>query len=379
MHKKIAVLTSSRAEYGILYWLLRRINSDKILKLYLVVTGAHLSKEFGNTIDEIKQDGFEIAAKIDILQAGDSRVSMAKSTGLGIVRFCEFFNRLKPDILLVLGDRFEIFAAAFAAKILNIPIVHISGGETTLGAIDNELRYSISLMSRLHFVKNNKHKEKLLNLGIDKDDIFVVGYLGLENLAYLKKLRKDNIELKIKVRLKYPFALVTFHPVTSPKEIYDNDIKNLLMVLSKFNHLYYIFTAANEDFGGRMINKEIEQFCLRFPEKGIFMKNLGRELYLNLMSKCNVVIGNSSSGILESIFFKVPVVNIEPRQLGREKSQNIISCQNTAKDLYRAINKALSQKFINKIYRGKIKNKFKVISPKSISKTVIKIIKKELF
>lgn len=379
MARKIAVITSSRAEYGILYWLLRRLKADKAFNLQLVVTGAHLLKEFGFTFKEIENDGFKITAKVSILQSGDSPIAMAKSVGVGIIKFLKVISNLKPDVILVLGDRFEIFAVVFASRLMNIPIVHISGGDTTLGAIDNEFRHSISLMSQLHFVKNHNHKKKLINLGIEKENIFVVGYLGLENLVHLERFSRNVIDKKINTSLKYPFALVTFHPVTNPKQPYDNDISNLLRTLLKIKDLFYIFTSANEDSGGRFINRAIESFCFDFPERGIFIKNLGREMYLNLISRCKVMIGNSSSGILESVFFNVPVVNIEPRQLGRERNKNIISCQNTEKDLFRAINKAIPNDFISKVSNRKIRNKFKVIPPKNISKEVIKIIKSELF
>lgn len=377
MRKKIAVVTSSRAEYGILYWLLKRLDYDKNIQLQLIATGAHLSKEFGNTCGAIKQDKFNIAAKADILFNDDSRFSMAKSVGNGVFIFAKIFNRLKPDILLILGDRFEIFSAAYAAKIMDIPIVHISGGDTTMGAIDNEFRHSISLASALHFVKLKVHKNKLLRLGIKKENVFVVGYSGLENLSKIKKMSKAEIEHSIKAPIKRPFALVTFHPVTNTQRAYDNNINSLLYALGEFKNLYFIFTGANQDSGGRRINRRLEQFVRKHPGQSIFIKNAGRRIYPNLMSQCNLLIGNSSSGILESAYFNVPVVNILPRQSGRIRNRNVIDCNNIKADLVRAIREASSPVFRNRCKRAK--NIYQVMPPRQISKKIVSVIKQKLF
>ncbi|MFH0772043.1 MAG: UDP-N-acetylglucosamine 2-epimerase [Candidatus Omnitrophota bacterium] len=374
MRKKIAVVTSSRAEYGLLYRLLKRLRSDKDFKLQLIATGAHLSAEFGNTVDVIKKDGFSPVAEVDVLLSGDSPASMAKSTGIGICGFSDIFTCLKPDILLVLGDRFEIFSAAYAAKILGVPIIHISGGDTTAGAIDDVLRHSISLMSALHFVKLESHKQKLINLGVNPLDIHIVGYLGLENAACLKAMSKTEIEDKIGMKLRSPMGLITFHPVTNPRNDYDNKVENLLTALSGFKELRCVFTAANEDSGGRAINRAIESYCRAREDRSVFIKNLGQKAYLSLMARCDVVVGNSSSGILESGFFKAPVVNIEPRESGRLKNNNVIGSENKKADLICAIRSALSDEFRREC--GVMKNIYEVIPAKDISAIILAEIKR---
>jgi len=373
----IAVVTSARSEYGLLYWLLRRLKNDKDCNLQLIATGAHLSHEFGHTVDEIRKDGFDIAASVDILLSGDSPVCMAKSTGLGISSFSDVFTDLRTDILVVLGDRFEIFSAAYAAKVLNIPIVHISGGDTTEGAIDDVLRHSISLMGAVHFVKLEKHKNKLLRLGIKEGDIFHTGYLGLERIARLKMLSKAEIEKRLNARLGSPLALMTFHPVTNPKNSYDNKIENLLDAVSGFKDMYCVFTAANEDSGGRKINAAIKKYCLVHKGRSVFVDNLGQQMYISMMSKCDLLIGNSSSGILESGFLKVPAVNILPRQLGREKNENVIDCRNIRTEIIDSVNLALSREFRSRCKEAG--NIYEGTHAKNISETILKTIKDRLF
>jgi GDP/UDP-N,N'-diacetylbacillosamine 2-epimerase (hydrolysing) len=371
--QKISVVTSSRAEYSLIYWILKGLKSDKDFQLQLIATGGHLSSDFGNTIDLIRNDGFKITEEVDMLLPGDDLSAMSKSTGVGIIKFTDVFFILKPDLLLVLGDRFEIFSAVYAARLLRIPIIHISGGDTSEGAIDNELRHSISLMSSLHFPKIQKHKKKLLNLGVSNKDIIVTGYLGLENVAKLKLLSKCEIENRIKVQIKSPLALITFHPVTKPIHNYDNNINVLLKTLSVFPDLQCIFTSANADSCGRQINTELMNYCKKNPKQNVFIKNLGREFYPSLMAQCDLLIGNSSSGILESGYFKVPVVNIQPRQNGRDRNCNVVDCENKVDNLIKAIEVASSKPFRRKCKT--IKNIFEIMPPLSISKKIIETIK----
>jgi len=343
LKRKICVVTGSRSEYGLLYNIIKQIEAAPKLKLLLVACGTHLSPEFGYTINEIKKDGFKVAERIDTLLSSDSTVGITKSIGLGIVGFADCFKRLKPDILLVLGDRFEIFAAVTAAMAMNFPIVHISGGDITEGVIDEQIRHAITKMSHIHFVSLPAHAHRLRRMGEEPWRIHTVGEPCIDRIKSLKKMPREELEKTLGTSFSHPAILVTFHPVTlQPKET-AIQLKNLLSALDKLK-AKIIFTYPNADSGGRMIISGIKGFIKLHPNAAAF-ESVGTYLYLNLISRVDVIVGNSSSALVEAPSFKLPAVNIGERQKGRFKPQNVISASGKAASIKKAIQKALSPQF----------------------------------
>ena len=346
---KLITITSSRAEYDLLFPLLNSIRESKKIKNKIIACGSHLDKRFGRTIELIKKDKFNNVLKIDTLHTDkkNSNYDTLNSFKIFFSKLSIFLNKKKVDAILLLGDRYEIYASSICAYFLDIPIVHISGGDTSLGSKDEIFRNSISLMSDLHFVKIDDHKEKLIKLGVNKKNIFVTGSLSNEN--YRKKFSQ-------KFFINKPFVLVTFHSVTNNKNLDLSNVKYLLKSLKKLSNYNLLFTSSNHDAGGKKINSMIKKFT-KSHKNSLFVHNLGRELYYQAMKECEFMIGNSSSGIIESMIYKKPAINILPRQLGRYSNMNVISCQNTEKDISKSIKKALSKNFINKCKR--LKNSFK--------------------
>lgn len=346
---KTLTVTSSRAEYDLLFPLLSLMQKSKKINNKLVICGSHLNKKFGKTIKDIKKDKFRNIFLINSLkqEQDDSSFNMLSSFKIFFSKFSSFLKNRKIDLILLLGDRYEVFAASICAYFLNIPIVHISGGDTSLGSKDEAFRNSISLMSSLHFVKINKHKKKLISLGIPKEKIFVTGSLSNDN--YIQKFNK-------KFFLKKPFILITFHSVTNSKNKKDNNIKNLFKSLEKLDSYNLLFTSSNHDVGGKKINSEINKF-VKTHKNSFFVHNLGRDLYHQAMKECEFMIGNSSSGIIESMIYKKPAVNILPRQLGRFANKNVINVLNNVDELDKAIKIAISQNF--RLKCKKLKNHFK--------------------
>lgn len=353
--KRVCVITGTRAEYGLLRPLMKRINENNELVLQLIVTGMHLSSEFGLTYKEIKSDGFEIEEKIEILLSSDTPVGISKSMGLAMISFAESFSRLKPDIIVVLGDRYEIFAAASAASIARIPIAHLHGGETTEGAFDEAFRHSITKMSHLHFTSTEEYRRRVIQLGEDPNNVYNVGAIGIENIRTIKLLSQKELESSINFRFGQNMALVTFHPVTLESSTAERQFKNLLDALDKITDLKLIFTKTNSDTDGRAINRLIDEYASRNNAKAIAFSSMGQLKYLSAMKYAKMVIGNSSSGIIEAPSFKIPTINIGDRQKGRIQAKSIINCKPTRQGIYGALIKALSQEF-----RQEIKN---VINP----------------
>ncbi len=341
--RKVCVVTGTRAEYGLFYPIMQKIKASESLELQLVVTTMHMSAEFGNTYKQIEKDGFKIDEKIENLLASDTKSSIAKSTGLATILLSDALNRLSPDIVLLLGDRFETHAAATTAMLMNIPIAHIHGGEITEGAVDEQIRHSITKMSYLHFTSTNEYKKRVLQMGEDQSRVFVSGAPGIDNIISMELLEKEKLEDELSWNFSEKVALFTYHPVTledTHKLVDEVDV--ILNTLEK-KDINVLFTYANADDSGRVINQKIEDLCKRNPQKYKVVKSLGQLKYLSAMKYVNLLIGNTSSGIIEAASFAKAVVNIGQRQKGRLQSGNVIDCNANA--LEAAIDKALSDEF----------------------------------
>ncbi len=323
--RKVCVITGTRAEYGLFYPILKKIKDSKKLQLQLIATTAHLSGEFGLTYKQIEKDGFFIDDKIENLLSSDEKSSVAKSTGLAIILLSESLDRLQPDIVLLLGDRYETHAAATTAMLMNIPIAHIHGGELTEGAVDEQIRHSITKMSYLHFCSTEASRQRVIQMGEDQVRVFNSGAPGIDNILNLKLLSKVRLEKELNWKLTSKSALFTYHPVTLEDGDVVSDLEAILNILT-ISNLNILFTYANADKGGRVINRRLEEFCKTNPLKYKVVKNLGQIRYLSTMKHVDLLIGNSSSGIIEAASFKKPVVNIGERQKGRLRGVNIIDC-----------------------------------------------------
>lgn len=347
--KKICVITGTRAEYGLLKPLMEKIYNDDDLQLQLVVTGMHLSPEFGLTYKEIEKDGFNIDDKIEILLSSDTPVSISKSMGLAMISFSESFNRLKPDLVVVLGDRYELFAAVSAAIVAKIPVAHLHGGETTEGAIDEAFRHSITKMSYLHFTSTEKYRKRVIQLGEDPKRVFNVGAIGVENIKNLPLLSKEELEKQIDFFINDKTILVTFHPVTLENQTSAQQFAELLHALDELNDLRIIFTKANSDTDGRVINQMIDDYVAKNKGRAKAFVSLGQLRYLSAMKYVAAVVGNSSSGILEAPSIPVATVNIGDRQKGRIKAESVIDCETKSEEIVKAIRIALSDDFQEKV------------------------------
>ncbi|WP_313757478.1 UDP-N-acetylglucosamine 2-epimerase [Tissierella sp.] len=343
--KKICVVTGTRAEYGLFRPLIKRIKEDDELQLQLIVTGMHLSPEFGLTYKEIEEDGFIIDEKVEMLLSSDTPVGISKSIGLAMIGFTDAFERLKPDMVVVLGDRYEIFAAASTAMISRIPIAHIHGGETTEGLIDEAIRHSITKMSYLHFTSTEEYRQRVIQLGEEPNRIFNVGAIGIESIKKLKLLKKDALENSINFKFGLKNALVTFHPVTLEDGTSKEQFQELLNALDRFSDLKIIFTKSNSDTNGRIINSMIDEYVEKNKQKAIAFTSMGQLRYLSAMKYVDLVIGNSSSGIIEAPSFNVPTINIGDRQKGRIQGETIIDCTTVENEIYKAIKLGLSDDF----------------------------------
>lgn len=347
--RKIAVITGTRAEYGLLRGLLDEIKFDQNLLLQLIVTGMHLSPEFGSTYRLIEQDGYQIDAKVEMLLSGDSASSIAKSVGLGVLGFTDAFEKLEPDIIVVLGDRFEMLSAVQAALFLKIPVAHIHGGELSLGALDDSIRHSITKMSHLHFTAAEPYRHRVIQLGENPERVFNVGALGIERIKKLTLFNKRELEEKLQFQFGKSTFLFTYHPETIALDKIHHDIQNILSALDAFPDVKIIMTKANADEAGRFINHQLQQYADQYPDRVKLFASMGDLNYLSAMRLVDAVIGNSSSGIIEAPFFRVPTVNIGCRQDGRLRAASVIDCEASISSLSEAIKKACSPNFKNKI------------------------------
>ena len=344
---KICVVTGSRAEFGLLLPVIKRIQKSSLLDLNLVVTGSHLSEIFGNTYLDIEKEGIPIDEKIRLNLTGDSKFDMAQSTGDGIKLFSNYFLRKRPDLLLVLGDRYEIFSCCVAASMMNIPIAHIAGGETTEGAIDEFVRHSITKMSYLHFVATEVYKKRVIQLGESPERVFNVGALGVENTLKLEKVSLNNLCNGLGIDLKQPYCVVTFHPETLGNIEVSLEITELLESLKLFSNYGFVFLKANSDAGGRLINDAILEEC-KMHSNWYFFDSLDSKIFLSLLSYATAMIGNSSCGITEAPFLKVPTVNVGDRQKGRLKPSSVFDCPCNKEAIYNTILKAVNYVFNEK-------------------------------
>lgn len=341
--RRVCVVTGSRAEYGLFYPVLKEIEKCPKLDLQLIATTMHLSPEFGLTYQQIELDGFTIDDKVDNLILPESKVSMAQSSGKATTLLSDCFDRLNPDVVLLLGDRFETHAAAIAALLMNIPIAHIHGGEITRGAIDEQIRHSITKMSHLHFCATEEYRTRIIQMGEEPSRVFNTGAPGIDNIVNLKLLSRKQLEEYLAWSLPSKFALFTYHPETLSGSNLNQDLTNIFQSL-KASKLGILFTYSNADYGGGAINRKIEDFCQTDPDKYKVVKSLGQLNYLSSMKHCNLLVGNTSSGIIEAGSFHKPVVNIGDRQSGRLRGSNVIDC--TVESLDSAIDSALSLKFL---------------------------------
>ena len=367
--RKICVVTGSRAEYGLLYWLMKEININNELMLQIVVTGMHLSEEFGNTYLQIEKDGFHIDKKVDISLKSDTELGISKSMGLGVIGFADAFNKLQPDLIVVLGDRFEIFSAASAALIAKIPVAHIHGGEVTEGVIDESIRHSITKMSHLHFAATDEYRKRIIQLGEQPGKVFNVGGLGIDNINKLKLLTKADFENAINFELGEKNLLITFHPVTLEKSTSVIQFQELLDSVSELRDTKIIFTKANSDTDGRIINTLIDDY-VAIHKNTVAFKSMGQLNYLSALQFMDAVVGNSSSGLIEAPSFKIGTINIGDRQRGRIKVPSVISCLPKKSDIDSAFNKMYSREFQNTL--DKIENAY---GNGGASKEIVNIIK----
>ena len=345
MSRKISVFTGTRAEYGLLRRVMQGIKSSPDLILQVVVSGMHLSNEFGMTIQEIRSDGFEPDETIEILLSGDSPTAICKSMGLALIGYGEAIHRLKPDILVILGDRFETFCMAAAAQVCRTPLAHIHGGESTEGAIDEAFRHSITKMSHLHFASCEAYCQRIIQLGEAPDRVFNVGALGVENIRRVTLMGRGELSESIGFDLRTPYFIVTFHPVTLEKNTSKDQFQALLEALDAFPEYNIIFTMANADTDGRVINSLIDNYAIKNPKRCLPVTSLGHQRYHSAMKFCSAVIGNSSSGILEAPAFKIPTINIGDRQKGRIQASSIFNCSPNAKAIQQAMVYVLSPAF----------------------------------
>ncbi|MFA5276260.1 MAG: UDP-N-acetylglucosamine 2-epimerase [Candidatus Omnitrophota bacterium] len=345
MKRKICFITSSRADFGLLSPLIELVKKDSYLKCQLIATGAHLSSEFGLTYREIEKNKFYIDKRISILSNSDTPVGIAKSMGLALAGFAEAYTELSPDIIVVLGDRYELLSAVAAALVSNIPVAHIAGGEVTEGACDDSIRHSITKMSQLHFTISETYRRRVIQLGEEPGRVFNVGALGIDNIKRLKLLSKKEVEKTLGFKFNKRNLLVTFHPVTLEKNASEKQFRNLLGVLGGLPQTNIIFTKANADTGGRAINKAIEDFVAKNSNRSSLFPSLGNLKYLSTMQFVDAVVGNSSSGIVEAPSFKIGVINIGDRQKGRIMAKNIINCEPAREYILRAFEKLYSKKF----------------------------------
>ncbi len=352
MSRKICVITGTRAEYGLLRWVMQGIKDDQELILQIIATGMHLSPEFGLTYREIEQDGFCIDRKVEMLTSSDTSVGIAKSMGLGMIGFADALHELNPDLIVVLGDRFEIFSAVSAALVARIPVAHLHGGELTEGAFDDAFRHSITKMSHLHFVAADEYRQRVIQLGEQPDRVFLVGGLGIDNIKSLKLLDRSALEASLDFKLGPKNILITFHPVTLETATASEQMAELLSALDNLQDTQLIFTMPNADTDGRLLIKMVEQFVAQHSNACAYT-SLGQLRYLSSIAQVDGVVGNSSSGLAEVPSFQKGTINIGDRQRGRLQAASVINCDPTRKGILAAFEKLYSFEFQNELINVK--------------------------
>lgn len=346
---KICIATGTRAEYGLLKPLIEKIKSESDFTLQLLVTGAHLSPEFGLTYKQIESDGYTIDSKVEMLLSSDTPEGITKSMGLGMIGYSESFKRLNPDLLIILGDRYEMLSVASTALIYRIPIAHIHGGELTEGAYDDAIRHAITKMSALHFTSTEIYRKRVIQLGEQPERVYNVGAIGLDNFRTLKLLPKKEIEKELDIKFTQFNYLVGFHPETLSNTTVEEQFNELLKAIETQKDSLFIFTKANADTNGRIINQMIQSFVKDFPEKAVLFDSLGTSRYLSVMKQVTAVVGNSSSGILEAPSAPAATINIGDRQKGRIQAKSIINCKTNKEEILDSFNKVKSLDFQKRI------------------------------
>jgi GDP/UDP-N,N'-diacetylbacillosamine 2-epimerase (hydrolysing) len=344
MTRKICVITGTRAEYGLLRWVMQGIRDDSELTLQIIATGMHLSPEFGLTYREIEQDGFQVDRKVEMLTSSDTTVGIAKSMGLGMIGFADALNELKPDLIVVLGDRYEIFAAVSAALVARIPVAHLHGGEATEGLIDEAIRHSITKMSQLHFVAAEEYRRRVIQLGEQPERVFLVGGLGIDNIRRLKLLDRTELNASLGFELGQKNLLITFHPVTLETASAEEQMTELLAVMAELKDTKLIFTLPNADTDGRIMIKMVEQFIAQHPNARSYT-SLGQLRYLSCIAHVDGVLGNSSSGLAEAPSFRKGTINIGDRQRGRLQALSIINCEPNRQSIAAALERLYEPDF----------------------------------
>lgn len=357
--KKICIVTATRAEYGLLKSVIDKVYHLESAELRLVVTGMHLSPEFGLTYKEIEQDGYPIERKIEMLMSSDTSAGVTKSMGMALIGFADYFMNHRPDIVVILGDRYEMLMTATAAMMAGIPIAHLHGGEKTEGAVDEAIRHSISKMSHLHFTSTEEYRRRVVQLGEQPERVYTVGALGVENVRQMKLLSREELERQIGFYFTTPSIMVTYHPVTLETYTAEEQFAEILSVLNKYDYISVIFTKANADTDGRIINRMIDDYVVKNNDRCMAYASLGQVRYLSALQYIDVVLGNSSSGLIEVPSFHIPTVNVGDRQRGRVCAKSVIHCGNSGEEIENALKLALSDEFrsklidINNPYEGK--------------------------
>lgn len=371
--KKVCIVTGTRAEYGLLKPIIDKVHKSSELELQLVVTGMHLSTEFGLTYKEIEADGYPITSKIEMLLGSDTPVGITKSMGVALIGFADCYDVNRPDIVVILGDRYEMLMAAAAAMVAGIPIAHIHGGELTEGIIDEPIRHSITKMSYLHFTTTEEYRKRVIQLGERPQNVYNVGALGIENAKMVKLLDRNELEKTIDFQFQYPTIMITYHPVALEKKSSREQFQEILNVLDKHKEVSAIFTKANADADGRIINQMIDNYVNVNKERCKAYTSLGQLKYLSALQFCNAVVGNSSSGIIEVPSFHIPTVNIGNRQRGRVRAGTVIDCENNEVGIEVALMMALTPEF-----HKKITNMGNPYEGKRTSDTIVSVIQKAL-
>lgn len=367
--RKILIVTGTRAEYGLLYWTMKEIQNDKDLELQIVVTGNHLIKEYGFTVEQIRKDGFIVNEEIDMIINSEKKSSIVKSMGIEMIQMAQCFDRLKPDILLILGDRYETFVAATCAMMMNIPIAHMNGGESTEGAVDEQIRHAITKMANIHFPGAEVYKDIIIKMGEEPWRVHNVGQAGIENIKRINLFGKEQLEKELNISFDKAIFLITYHPETLDLDNTEIQIDNLLNALKEFD-AKYIFTYPNADFGSKIIIDKVKAFVKENKNAYIY-HTLGQKRYLSLLKYADVMIGNSSSGIIEAPSFKLPVINIGDRQKGRLRSKNIIDTGYSKEQIIKTINIALC----DREFRKNLSNIKNVYGNGTVSNQIINILK----
>jgi len=361
--RRICIYTSTRADYGLLRGVIRRIADESALQLQILASGMHLSPEFGMTVEEIRADGFVTDEAIEILMSSDTPTAVCKSMGVAMMAYGDALQRLNPDMVVLLGDRFETFCMAAASQVCRVPIAHIHGGETTEGVIDEAFRHSITKMSHLHFASCEAYRRRIIQLGESPDRVFNVGALGVENIRRVPLMKRSELADTVGFDLGKPYFLVTFHPVTLEKDDSERQFQNLLRALDSFPGINVILTKANADTEGRAINRSIDHYAAGHPMRCLAVTSLGMRRYLSALKYAAAAIGNSSSGIIEAPSFNIPTINIGDRQDGRIKAESIIDCEAESSLIELSIRKALSKEFRERL--GAVKNPYEQVGTAS--------------